>query len=72
MIIAGLRFRVDNYKAVQGYIHVVKPEVIIGKSESDNGESAKINALAVQQGTNGTIRIIIFSKIKPPNLVLKI
>lgn len=50
----------DNYKAVQGYMHVIKPEFVIGKPESDNGESAKINALAVQQGTNGTYRIIIF------------
>ena len=50
----------DNYKAVQGYMHVVKPEFVIGKLESDNGESAKTNALAVQQGTNGTYRIIIF------------
>lgn len=48
MIIDGLRFTVDNYKVVQGYIHVVKPEVVIDKPEIDNGESAKITALAVQ------------------------
>ena len=60
MIIAGLGFTRDNYKAVQGYMHIVKTEFVIGKPESDNGESAKIKASAVQQGTNGTYRIIIF------------
>ena len=60
MIIAGLRFTMDNYKAVQGYMHVIKPEFVIGKPESDNGESTMTNALVVQQGTNGTYRIIIF------------
>ena len=50
-------------------MHVVKPKFVIGKPESDNGESAKIKASADQQGTNGTYRIIILSKAKLPILV---
>ena len=60
MIIAGLRFTVDNYKAIQGCMHIVKPGFVIGKPESDNGDSTMTNALAVQQGTNGIYWVIIF------------
>ena len=31
------------------------------KTESDNGNSTMMNALAVQQGTNGIYRVIILS-----------
>ena len=44
----GLRFIMDSYTVVQGCMHNVKPEFVIGQPESDNGKGAKINALAVQ------------------------
>ena len=50
MIIAGLRFTVDNYKVIQGCMHIVKPGFVIGKLESDNGDSTKIKRLAGSTG----------------------
>ena len=52
MVIAGLRFIRDKYKAAQDkqkqrYMHVVKPEFDIAEPVSENGGGAKINASAV-------------------------
>ena len=41
MIIAGLRFTVDNYTALWGYKHIDKPDLVICKPESDNGNDVR-------------------------------
>ena len=52
MVITGLRFIMDKYKAAQDkqkqrYMHVVKTEFDIAKPESDNAGGARINVSAV-------------------------
>ena len=67
MIIAGLRFTVDNYTAVSGYKHIGKTDLVIRKPESDNQDSTMGNAVAVQQGTNGIYWVIIlYMKLNRP------
>ena len=61
MIIAGLRYTVNSHKAVQGCKHIVKPALVACKPEPNNGDSTMMNALAVQQGTNGIYWVVIFS-----------
>ena len=72
MIIAGLRFTVNSYKAVQGCKHIVKPGFVIRKPESDNGDSTMTNALAVQQGLMVPTGLSFFYEIKPPILEYKV
>ena len=67
MIITGLRFTMDNYTAVWGYKHIGKPDLVIRKPESENGNNTMMNALAVQQGTNGIyLVIILYMKLNRP------
>ena len=50
MMITGLGFTTDSYKAVQGYMHNVNPEFVTDKPEYDNGDGTVTNAFGGSTG----------------------